>query len=163
MLVPRSGVLPSPVRRTLLYRQATGHLPPVLRPRTFTEKLNWRITLDRRDLLAPTCDKLAMKEHFARRVPGLLRVPQTYWTGTDVTALAAADLPDRWVLKPNHSCRRVLVGEGRPDPADLAARTAGWVGERYWRKSEEWAYRHARPCLLAEEHVGPPGEVPADL
>src|SRR3982750_723333 len=43
-------------------RRATGPLPPP-RPRTFTEKLNWRITLDRRELLAPTCDKLAMKEH----------------------------------------------------------------------------------------------------
>ncbi len=155
-------VLP-PLRRALLYRRHHGRLPPLRDPRTFTEKLNWRIARDRRPLLAPTCDKLATKEHVARRAPGLVRVPETYWTGTDVAGLAGADLPARWVLKPNHSCRRVLVGEGRPDVADLAGRTAGWVGERYWRKSEEWAYRHARPLLLAEEHVGEPGEVPPDL
>ncbi len=156
-------VLPSSLRRARVYRQHHGRLPPRGKPRTFTEKLHRRITRDRRPLLAPTCDKLAMKDHFARRAPGLLRVPETYWAGTDVTELAGVDLPDRWVLKPNHSCRRVIVGEGRPDVADLAARTTGWVAERYWRKSEEWAYRCARPGLLVEEHVGQPGESPADL
>ena len=159
---PLPGVLPAPVRRTLLYRQATGHLPP-LRPRTFTEKLNWRITVDRRDLLAPTCDKLAMKEHARTIAPGLVRVPQTLWSGTDVGELADVDLPDHWVLKPNHSCIRRRFGHGPADVADLRRGTAGWVEEQYWRKSEEWAYRRARPLLLVEEHVGVPGVVPADL
>jgi hypothetical protein len=163
VLVPRSGVLPAPVRRTLLYRQATGRRPPLLRPRTFTEKLNWRITFDRRDLLAPTCDKLAMKEHARMLAPGLVRVPETLWSGTDVSELADVDLPGHWVLKPNHSCIRRLVGRGSVDVADLRRRTAGWVDEQYWRKSEEWAYRRARPCLLVEEYVGVPGVVPADL
>ncbi len=160
---PWTRLLPPSVRRARVYRQHHGRLPRWGAPRTFTEKLDRRIRRDRRPLLALTCDKLAMKEHFARRAPGLLRVPETLWVGTDVAELARVGLPDRWVLKPNHSCRRVVLGEGPPDPADLAARTAGWVDERYWRKSEEWAYRHARPCLLVEEHVGPPGEAPADL
>jgi len=160
---PLPGVLPAPVRRTLLYRRATGHLPPLLRPRTFTEKLNRRIMFDRRELLAPTCDKLAMKEHARTLAPGLVRVPETLWSGTDVGELAGVELPDHWVLKPNHSCIRRLFGRGPADVADLRRRTAGWVGERYWRKSEEWAYRRARPCLLVEEHVGVPGVVPADL
>jgi len=160
---PLPGVLPAPVRRTLLYRRATGHLPPLLRPRTFTEKLNRRIMFDRRELLAPTCDKLAMKEHARTLAPGLVRVPETLWSGTDVGELAGVELPDHWVLKPNHSCIRRLFGRGPADVADLRRRTVGWVGERYWRKSEEWAYRRARPCLLVEEHVGVPGVVPADL
>ncbi|MGY1734759.1 ATP-grasp fold amidoligase family protein [Geodermatophilus sp. SYSU D00684] len=160
---PWSRVLPSSLRRARLYRQHHGRLPPWGEARTFTEKLQRRITRDRRPLLAPTCDKLAMKEHFARRAPDLLRVPRTYWTGSDVAELADVDLPGAWVLKPNHSCRRVLVAEGPPDVADLAARTAGWVAERYWRDSEEWAYRCARPGLLVEEHIGEPGEVPTDL
>src|SRR3712207_9232515 len=63
VLAPPPGVLPAPVRRTLLYRQATGRLPPLLRPRTFTEKLNWRITVDRRALPAPPSVQLALEEH----------------------------------------------------------------------------------------------------
>jgi hypothetical protein len=57
----------------------------------------------------------------------------------------------------------VLLGSGRADPGALAAGTAGWVDERYWRKSGEWAYRRARPCLLVEEHVGTAGGPPSDL
>jgi hypothetical protein len=144
------------------FRQVHGRRPSLLAPRTFTEKVNWRICFDRRPLLAPTCDKLAMKEHALREAPGLVRVPHTYWAGTDVAGLAAVDLPDRWVLKPNHSCRRVLVGRGPADPAALARATAGWVAERYDRTSGEWAYRRARPGLLAEEFVGD-AEVPVDL
>jgi hypothetical protein len=121
------------------------------------------VLFDRRVLLAPTCDKLAMKEHARRTAAGLVRVPETLWSGDDVAELTGVRLPERWVLKPNHSCRRVLLGSGRPDPAGLAADTAGWVTERYWRKSGEWAYRRARPGLLVEEHVGGADGVPADL
>jgi len=151
------------VRRALLYRRHTGRLPPLLTPRTFTEKVNWRVMLDRRPVLAGTCDKLAMKEHARRTVGGLLRVPETFWSGTDVAELAGVELPEHWVLKPNHSCTRALMGEGRPDPVDLARRTAGWVEDEYWRKSEEWAYRRARPGLVVEEFIGAPGRIPVDL
>jgi len=118
-----------------------GYRPPQLRPRTFTEKLNWRISWDRRELLAPTCDKLAMKEAAARSAGDLVRVPRTLWAGTDVAELADVHLPGRWVLKPNHTCARVLFGEGPADPLALAAATEGWLDERYWRKGDEWAYR----------------------
>ncbi len=157
------GVLPASVRRARRYAAFHGARPPQLRPRTFTEKLNWRISWDRRSLLASTCDKLAMKEAALERAAELVRVPRTYWAGTDVAELAGVDLPDRWVLKPNHSCARVLFGEGRADPARLAAATEGWLEERYWRKSDEWAYRRARPLLLVEERIGGPGAHLADL
>ena len=155
--------MPPPVRRARLFREFHGHPAPLLRPRTFTAKLNRRISWDRRPLLAPTCDKLAMKELARRAAPGLVRIPETLWAGTDLSGLAALDLPERWVLKPNHSCRRVLVGKGPADSSALAGRTAGWVEEEYWRNSEEWAYRRARPGLLVEEFVGLPGTVPVDL
>src|SRR5205085_1748016 len=116
---PRSSVLDglgAVARRARLYRAAHGRWPAVLRPRSFTEKLNWRISWDRRPLLAHTCDKLAMKEHACRAAAGLVRVPETFWSGTDVADLVHADLPPRWVLKPNHTCMRVHFGEGRPDP-----------------------------------------------
>jgi hypothetical protein len=158
-----SSLVPLPVRRAWRYHRAHGRLPHLLRPRSFTDKLNWRISFDRRDILASTCYKLAMKEHARREAADLVRIPRTYWVGTDVGELAGLPLPDRWVLKPNHSCMRVLFGEGPPDPARLAVRTAGWVQDEYWRKCDEWAYRLARQVLLVEDLVGIPGEVPADL
>ncbi len=156
-------LLPVPLRRARRYAEVHGRRPPQLRPSTFTEKLNWRISWDRRELLAPTCDKLAMKDAARRLAPDLVRVPRTLWAGTDVAELAGIDLPDRWVLKPNHTCARVLFGEGPADPERVGAATEGWLAERYWRKSDEWAYRRARPLLLVEEHIGADGRELTDL
>lgn len=118
---------------------------------------------DRRALLAPTCDKLAMKEHARRIAPGLVQVPETFWFGEDVAELVDVELPPRWVLKPNHASQLVIIGEGPIDPVRLAAQTEGWPQVKYWRRSDEWAYRQARPGILVEEFIGESGEAPADL
>ena len=132
-------------------------------PQTFSEKVNWRILFDRRPLLAPTCDKLAMKEYARRVGPDTLHVPELYWSGTDVTELADVDLPPHWVLKPNNASGLVVLGSGRPDVDELAATTRGWEDVRHWRRSDEWAYRQARRGLLVEELVGAPGRACPDL
>ncbi|MGY1828424.1 MULTISPECIES: ATP-grasp fold amidoligase family protein [unclassified Blastococcus] len=153
--------LPIAAKRALLYAEAHGRLPRLRDPRTFTEKLNWRIVHDRRPLIGQLGDKLAMKEHAARTCPGLA-VPRVLWTGTDVGELAAAELPERWVLKPNHGTMRVHRGAGRPDVPVLRRLTADWLGEPLWPERGEWVYSQARRLLLAEEFLGRPGEVLAD-
>ncbi len=155
--VPRSA------RRRARYRRQFGRDLPRGRPDTFTDKVNWRLLHDRRALLEGTCDKLAMKEHALRVAPDLVRVPRTLWCGTDVAELAGVDLPEHWVLKPNHGTRRVHFGHGRPDVAELARTTRGWVEQDLWREDGEWAYRSARHLLVAEEFIGVPGTAPDDL
>jgi hypothetical protein len=139
--------LPVPVRRMVRFRQAHGRLPALRRPRTFNEKVTWRIIHDRRSLLAWTCDKQAMKARAQQLPAGLVQVPRTLWFGTDVAELADVQLPARWVLKPNHASQLVLFGEGRPDIERLAEQTTGWVEHEHWRRNDEWAYRKAQPGL----------------
>ena len=148
-------------RRRWYYRQFGRHLRSS-QVVTFTDKVNWRILHDRRALLRGTCDKLWMKDHALRTAPGLVRVPETYWSGTDITELAAVDLPGRWVLKPNHSTKLVVLGEGRPDLDELGRLTKGWLEEDLASRTGEWAYRLARPLLLVEEFIGEPGQTPLD-
>ena len=161
-LKPLIRALPMPARHVLRFRRAHGRMPP-LRPVTFNEKIHWRLRYDRRAILAGTCDKLEMKEHARRTAPGLVRIPETLWSGTDVTELADVDLPDRWVLKPNAASGLVLFGQGPARPEELAARTRGWLERRNWRQQEEWAYGQARSLLLVEEFVGTGDHAPADL
>jgi hypothetical protein len=160
--VPQSVVrrLPLRLKRAVLYRQAHGVWPPDRRPATFTEKVNWRVVHDRRPLIGQLGDKLAMKEHAARVLPAL-SVPRVLWTGTDVADLAGVDLPQRWVLKPNHGTMRVHIGAGRPDAAELARITAGWLDEPLFRDRGEWVYSQARRLLIAEEFLGS-GQPPVD-
>jgi TupA-like ATPgrasp len=163
MRLPRALVsrLPDRQKRAVLFWEAHGRRPHLRRPRTFTEKVNWRVVHDRRPLIGRLGDKLAMKTYAARVCPDL-RVPRVLWSGTDVAELARTELPGHWVLKPNHGTMRVHVGSGRPDVEQLRRLTAGWLDEPLYPSRGEWVYSQARRLLLVEEFLGRPGELPVD-
>lgn len=152
--------LPLVVSRRALFILYHHRLPRFRSPVSFNDKVNWRIINDRRGLLEFTCDKLAMKE-FADGHPGLT-VPRTLWSGTDVKELENVNLPERWVLKPNHRSGVIYFGHGRPDVAALVQVTKKWLSCFEGEELHEWAYSRARPLLLAEEWIGTPGEPPPD-
>lgn len=144
--------LPLSWRLRRRYRRRHGRRLSLSHPRTFTEKVHWRMLRDRRGLIAGTCDKLEMKRIAqAAGVPGL-RVPATHWAGTDLAELAGLDLPERWVLKPNHRYGLVHLGHGRPDVAALQELTTGWLDEPQSALGE-WAYSQARRCFVVEEMI----------
>jgi len=124
------------------------------KPRSFSEKVNWRILYDRRPELEWTCDKLSMKEHVAALGVDVV-VPEVLWYGKDVRELAETALDGRWILKPNHASGRLLVfGEGRvADTTSLEAKMAGWLRDEQGRVLREWAYKKARRLLLVERLV----------
>ncbi|HJT94298.1 MAG TPA: ATP-grasp fold amidoligase family protein [Mycobacterium sp.] len=158
------GLLPVPLLRHAFHLTMI-HKPGNFRqPRTFNEKVNWRILYDRRDRIVAACDKLRMKEMARAAYPGAqLRIPATYWSGTDLRA--APDLTDLppWVLKPNHSSGHALFGpDPQTDVAALLKQTRDW-----WKRTPlelgEWGYGQARPLLLLEECIPTPdGNPPPD-
>jgi hypothetical protein len=156
------AALPLPTRRRLGYLLFVQRPLSLRAPRAFSEKVNWRIVYDRRPILGEMCDKLRAKELAVDRVPGL-RAPRVLWSGTDAGELAALpDLPDHWVLKPNHRTAMVHFGAGRPDPQWLRERTRGWVEDVLGQRQGEWGYTQARHLIFAEELLGSPGQRPDD-
>lgn len=151
---------PLGAKRRALFICFNYRLPRFRNPTTFNDKVNWRILNDHRPVLDWTCDKLAMKER-ARAIAGL-RVPRTYWAGSDVRELEDVPLPPHWVLKPNHRSGSVHFGHGTPDTTRLCELTAGWLRPYQAVSYGEWAYSRARPLLLAEEVIGEPGPAPPD-
>jgi TupA-like ATPgrasp len=154
--------LPVGMERRLLYLCYHRRLPHFVRPVTFSEKVNWRIMNDRRPLLEWTCDKLAMKEYARQAGTGLLHVPRTFWSGSDISELSTVDLPEHWVLKPNHRSGPIYFGSGQSDCKELSAVTATWLDNHQSATLHEWAYSRARPMFLVEELLGPPGSPPPD-
>ena len=166
--------LPLSLRRHLLYLRALGRWGNFRSPRLAGEKAQWRILNDRRPLLAFVEDKLASKEYVksALEKAGLLeqiRFPETYWVGTDLRELQALahKLPARWVLKPNHSCGRVMLIDSSAEPLNWEAISA--ISSRWLERDEEelvmghWAYSQARHLLIAEERVDSVGVGPIEL
>jgi hypothetical protein len=154
--------LPVGVERRLLFVYHNRKLPHFGKPVTFSDKVNWRILNDRRPLLEWTCDKLAMKQYAEDAELDRLRVPRTIWSGSDLGDLREADLPEHWVLKPNHRSGLVYFGHGPADLGELSTVTATWLDTFESSKMREWAYATARPMFLVEELLGPPGSPPPD-
>ena len=152
--------LPLRARRRVLYLRFQHRFAHLENPQRFSEKINWRIVNDRRPLLAESCDKLAMKA-IAARSGADVKIPTTRWFGVDVGELADVDLPERWVLKPNHRSGLVYFGTGRPDVAELRRLTASWWDDMQSAWFGEWAYAQARRLLLVEDRIGA-GETPPE-
>ena len=142
--------LPLTWRRYFVHAVRHRRLLHLRQPRTFSEKLAWRMVYDRRDMFRTTCDKMAMKELARERVGDVVRVPQTIWTGTNVAELASVDLPEHWIIKPNHRSGLVHFGHGAADVAELVRVTDGWLDEENWQKMGEWAYSFAESTQYLE-------------
>jgi len=156
-------LVPLPLRRHLFYLRHLRTWGNFRNPTHYNEKVQWRIINDRRTWLTVACDKLASKEYVWRiaieqQLP--LRIPETFWAGTDVRELYALrdKLPARWVLKPNHSSGRYRLLDANDEAIDWNDLIA--AGDRWMRPDEEtgirghFGYVGARKMIFAEERVG---------
>ena len=152
--------LPDRYERALLYYDAFGRLPRWRDAQLWSEKINLRVVLDRRPVIAMMGDKLAMRDYAIQTVPSL-RAPAVLWSGTDVADLAHVSLPPDWVLKPNHRSGDVYFGSGPVDDVSgLRRATSGWLDE--FRYCREWCYSQARRLLVVEERIGGLEAAPED-
>lgn len=164
------AVLPLSLKRHLLYLKHYRRLGNFRNPRLFSEKVQWRIINDRREILRHTCDKRASKrlaQDVAAKSGIEVRVPeQLAWGATSESFLAqlrsahdAGRLPRRWVMKPNHSSGRALAVDGEPDWSIVETAARAWMApSRFSGLHWIWPYDAAEPGLLAEAFI--PGEHP---
>ncbi|WP_311053127.1 ATP-grasp fold amidoligase family protein [Rhodococcus qingshengii] len=134
------------------------------KPSRFTEKIQWRIIRDRRELISRCGDKLAMKMHAAVTDPDIL-IPETLWFGTDLKSVYNRDWGTDWVLKPIGGSGYTVFGSGslRESGVDLDA-VGTWKVDAQARLYGEWTYKHARPGYLIEKRIETAqGESPNDL
>lgn len=152
--------LPLPALRQVLFVAHHNRIGHLARPRTFNEKVNWRIIYDRRESLTWTCDKARIKATARRHG---IKVPQTYWLGSDIDDLPFGDLPPSWVLKPNNRSGSVLLGDRNSQEREAIRRIAdSWTKDRTVMQKGEWAYSQAQPGFLLEERIGPVEGTPND-
>jgi len=155
-------------------------------PRTFTDKVRYKMLRDRRQLLVTFADKAAVRDHVAARL-GADCLPRLVALVADPAGLRDVQLPGAYVVKPTHgSGAVVVVGPDAPADARLPAPGDGW-GYSYVRPemvdrerlvelasewseqlygqgpNKEWAYGHIpRQTIVEELLVGSDGGIPQD-
>ncbi|MCU1479275.1 MAG: hypothetical protein JWQ19_61 [Subtercola sp.] len=155
-------------------------------PRTFRQKVRYKMLRDHRDLLVTFADKAAVRDYVAGLV-GSSYLPRSFGVIDAAEQLAELVLPNEFVIKPTHgSGAVVVVSSDAPESARLVTPDWGWAyqhvrpehatreqlietGSAWLQKlygqgpNREWAYGRVKPRIIVEELlVGEGGTIPDD-
>lgn len=110
-------------------------------PRTFRDKVRYKMLRDHRPLVVTFADKAAVRDYVAT-VVGRQYLPLAYAVVSDPSALYGVGLPDAYVVKPTHGSGAAIVVSGRA-PAEA----------RLPQEPGNWSYHHVRPASAPREDV----------
>jgi hypothetical protein len=158
-----AAFLPDVVVEAILAKRRTEKWVFYLRPVTFNDHILHRKFYVRDALLTATTDKLAVREYVANRIGSEYLIPLLA-TAERAELFDWDSLPPPFVLKANHgSGMTIFVTDTRSmDREAVQAVANGWLATSYYEWRREWAYKHIRPMLLAEEFIGEHGREPPD-
>jgi TupA-like ATPgrasp len=110
-------------------------------PRTFREKVRYKMLRDHRALVVTFADKAAVRDYVAT-VVGARYLPRAYAIVDDPAALRDVSLPGSYVVKPTHgSGAAVVVSDRAPREARLPS------------EQSSWGYSHVRPEYAPREDI----------
>jgi teichuronopeptide biosynthesis TupA-like protein len=151
------------VRDTYI-RKHNGRSPRLLRPRRFTEKIQWRKLFDLNPVYGVLSDKLAVRDFIAERVGGDV-LTQLLWVGDDPDAVPFDTLDPPYVIKSTHASEQIMFVRQR---VDVNASTAiptlkAWLAEDYATRVDEPGYMAVPRRLIVERMVlGADGNPPME-
>ena len=96
-------------------------------PRTFREKVRYKMLRDHRALVVTFADKAAVRD-YVTEVVGQQYLPRAYAIVDDPNDLFDVSLPDSYVVKPTHGSGAAIVVSSRaPREARLPSEPGSWV------------------------------------
>jgi hypothetical protein len=134
------------------FRLRHGHYPNLLRPRSFNEKILWRMLFDRRQILTIFAGELESRDYVQARLQGdaaLIPLVGVAGTAGDIHRMA---LPAAFAVKANHGSGMVQLhrGPGLPDRSAIERLIEGWQTTDYGKYSGEWVYKRVRRAAVVE-------------
>ncbi|MFO0698454.1 MAG: ATP-grasp fold amidoligase family protein [Nitrospira sp.] len=147
------------------YHRVHGKPLNIKAPKTFTEKLFWRmISWNRRvnPLFTQLTDKYAVRTHVAGTI-GDEYLIKLLWHGENPLTIPFDRLPAQYVMKPSHTSQQVIVVKERAERANLISRASDWLTSNYYWNAREYQYYRITPRVMIEECLqNPDGSLPLD-
>ena len=134
-----------------------------LPPRTFSEKVRYKLRHDRRAILKIYADKLAVRD-YVRATCRDVRLPRLLGVHATVESALSSIPLEPWVMKASHGSSMILINAARPPPAaEIRRRASQWLRTDYGLHYWEWQYFRLPRRILFEEYLGDANGVPADF
>ena len=134
---------------TSRYDMQCGRLPRFCDPRTFNEKVVWRILCDRRPLLRTASDEVVVRDFISARV-GPEWLVETYGAYGALEDAPWASFPPMHVVKASHGGGWWALIDGG-SPAGVVPAMQHWLDTDYYDKSRE-PVCHGFPRLIQAVH-----------
>lgn len=150
-------------------------------PKTYVQKIRYKMARDRRPLLTLFADKVAVRDYVEARI-GQTRLSKVYSSAASFVELDWRAVPEEYVIKVNHGCRGlIIVTLNAQEEAKLPALDTKkpwrlhivhpsaldkdlmrewidyWMDSTYnWRRWKylEWPYSQVRRKVFIEEFLG---------
>jgi hypothetical protein len=91
------------------YKHVFGRLPNVIKPKTFNEKILRKMLFDRNPRLTLFADKFLVRDFVKSRLGDDKYLTELYGVVDSPAKIRDLNLPDRFVMKPNHLCNTIKI------------------------------------------------------
>jgi len=148
-----------------LYRQRHGRYPRLLRPRTFTEKIQWRKLFELDPMHAIFSDKVAVRDFIAARVGSGVLIP-VLWVGDDPERIPFDELRPPYIIKSTHASGQSIriADDARLDRGGAIAECREWLMHPYGLEFGEAGYEFVSRRIIIERMLtDPDGNPPTEL
>jgi hypothetical protein len=125
-------------------------------PVSFNEKIIWKKIFDRNPLLTYTTDKYKVRS-YVKKTLGLKKAEKIliplYYVTNDPSDIAFDDLPDKFVIKPNHGSRmHIIVNDNKNHLIDIIKEKCRvWINTNFYYFGNEWAYMDIKRKIIIEK------------
>ncbi len=150
------------------YERFYGKKPNLKNPSLFSEKIFWQKLFYFDENLTRLADKLLVKQ-FAKETLGMDLFPKTIKVFKTYNDIEFSNLPEVFVIKPNHVSGYIYKGQKKGDKyvfTDIKNRFAPSYSERRMKKifknvlkinlykeTYEWVYENVEPHIFVEEYI----------
>ena len=138
----------------LQYRQATGQIMDVDKPKNFTEKIQWLKLYDSTPIKTRLADKYLVRQWVAEKIGKQYLIPLLgVWDNFDDIDFDL--LPNQFVLKANHgSGMNIVVRDKKTfDIENAREKINVWLGIDYGTLSNELHYNNIKKKIIAEKFI----------
>ncbi len=147
--------IPDEMFLKLLWKARFGSELNLSSPKSFNEKMQWLKLYDRDPLHTELVDKAKVKKYVAAKI-GEEHVIPTLGLWTDPSNIDFDTLPDRFVLKCNHTSGEGLIlcrDKAVLDREKARSSLRKGLKDNYYLTYREWPYRDVERCILAEPYM----------
>lgn len=132
-------------------------------PKTFNEKIQYRILKDRKKIYTKLTDKYIVRGYVESKI-GKKYLTQLYGVYESTKEINYENLPNKFVLKCTHDCGSVIIctDKSQIDSNYINKKLKYWLKRNYYYATREYHYKDIKPRIICEEFIGINNEPPVD-